>query len=168
MGGVNTVPLDAIELLTTGCEPPGQSNPLITTCPREGHVAPVGIGTNAGATMPQNTETDDNGTVCDICALCFDPGADTMYNGSSGAWVHASCLDEPARLEAVAEGKCFFCFGDGRDLVPFIGPLCQEDWDDTDDLAWVHLSCVARYEAALGRAMSPKPRSGCSDGMEGQ
>jgi hypothetical protein len=82
-----------------------------------------------------------------------------MYNGSSGAWVHASCLDEPARLEAVAEGKCFFCLDGSHlpDMTPF-APVSPTDtsWDDPDELAWAHRSCVDWFEAVLDEATDPE------------
>lgn len=95
---------------------------------------------------------------CDICAFCLQPGADTRYNPTFWVWVHRSCLDKPGRLEAMAQGKCFFCLEGSHlpDMTPFapVSPTATS-WDDPDELAWAHRSCVDWFETVLDEATDP-------------
>jgi hypothetical protein len=66
-------------------------------------------------------DTDFSLFVLSTCAFCQKPGADAPFDPDhpDWAWVHRLCAEQPGRLEAIAQGKCFFCLEAGRDMTPY-------------------------------------------------
>ena len=101
-------------------------------------------------------DTDFSLFVLSTCAFCQKPGADAPFDPDhpDWAWVHRLCAEQPGRLEAIAQGKCFFCLEAGRDMTPY-GP-----GDPDDEVPWAHRSCIDKHDASLVRKFFRKQRGG--------